>query len=169
MRDTPIRLLQLAYFMAPAYCANMVPPFVRYWSGWNRPIHERWFGGHKTIIGFLAGVGAAVLATAVQRLIEAPFSLVSYERWVVLGLGFGVGAMAGDSAKSFFKRRIGISPGAKWVPFDQLDFAIGALALTAWHAGLGVADVLTILAMTFVGDVAINRLAYRLGIKDHPW
>ena len=23
------------YFMAPAYVANMVPPFLKYWKGWN--------------------------------------------------------------------------------------------------------------------------------------
>lgn len=161
-----IRILQLAWFMAPACCANMAPPFVRYWPGWNRPIHERWFGAHKTVLGFLAGVLAAVAASAVQRWIDAPFSLVSYDRWFVLGLCFGIGAMAGDTAKSFVKRRIGIAPGASWPPFDQLDFVVGALLLTSWSIELRATDVLAILAMALVGHVGVNRLAFRVGIRD---
>ncbi|WP_027484935.1 hypothetical protein [Rhodanobacter sp. OR87] len=53
MSDPWTRLLQLAYFMLLAYCTNMAPPFTRYWRGWNRPIHERLLGSHKTVLGFL--------------------------------------------------------------------------------------------------------------------
>src|SRR5207245_2953937 len=60
------RALQLAYFMAPAYVANMAPPFVRYWKGWNRPISRRWLGEHKTVLGFVVGVLAAMLVTFAQ-------------------------------------------------------------------------------------------------------
>ena len=169
MRDALIRLLQLAWFMAPAYCANMAPPFVRYWHGWNRPISRRWFGSHKTVAGFALGVAASLAATALQGVLDAPFSIVDYRHWIVLGSCFGVGAMTGDLVKSFFKRRAGIPPGAKWLPFDQLDFAIGALALAGWRADLQVRDVLVILALTFVGHIAINRLAFQVGIKSTPW
>ena len=169
MSDALSHLLRLAYFMAPAYCANMAPPFVRYWHGWNRPIHVRWFGSHKTIVGFGIGVVAGLAATAMQYWIDASFFLVDYEHWIALGLGFGLGAMAGDATKSFIKRRLQIPPGARWMPFDQLDFAIGALALTNPYADLHLADVLAILAMTFVGDITINRLAFCWRIKDAPW
>jgi CDP-2,3-bis-(O-geranylgeranyl)-sn-glycerol synthase len=30
-----LRLAQLFYLMLPVYFANMAPPFVKYWSGWN--------------------------------------------------------------------------------------------------------------------------------------
>ena len=164
-----MRLLELAYFMAPAWCANMAPPFAKYWRAWNRPLHERWLGAHKTVVGCAAGVAAALLATAAQHVNDAPFSLVDYSVYVPLGLAFGVGAMGGDAAKSFFKRRLGIAPGARWVPLDQIDFAIGALVTTRPWIGFGLADVAVILAMTFAGDLAVNRLAFRLGIKDTPW
>jgi CDP-diglyceride synthetase len=35
--------------------------------------------------------------------------------------------MTGDAVKSFFKRRLGITPGKSWFPFDQLDFVLGAI------------------------------------------
>src|SRR5207249_4141268 len=139
------RILQLAYFMAPAYVANMAPPFVRYWKGWNRPISRRWLGTHKTVLGFVLGVVAATLTTLVQWLVAWSGSIVTYEDWPLLGVLFGAGAMAGDSAKSFFKRRLGVEPGRPWIPFDQLDFVLGALVLVAPRVAPAWADVVTIL------------------------
>lgn len=169
MRDALFHLLRLAYFMLPAYCANMAPPFVRFWPGWNRPISRRWLGDHKTVVGFLAGVCAGVLATAVQRLVDAPIALVDYRHWFVLGLLFGIGAMLGDALKSLAKRRLRIAPGERWIPFDQIDFVLGALLLVAPRAELSGADVVVLLALSFVADIAVNRLAFRCGIKNSPW
>jgi CDP-2,3-bis-(O-geranylgeranyl)-sn-glycerol synthase len=164
-----IRLLELLYFMAPAYLANMAPPFARFWPGWNRPIHERQLGSHKTVVGAAFGTAAGVLATAAQAVIDAPFGLVDYAHWPLLGMAFGAGAMAGDCLKSLLKRRLRIAPGTPWIPFDQLDFPIGALALVGPWAGLSWLDVLLILVVTFVGDLAVNRVAFRIGIKDSRW
>ncbi|SFN47666.1 Putative integral membrane protein DUF46 [Dokdonella immobilis] len=166
--------LALAYLMAPAYLANMAPPFVRYWRGWNRPIHARLLGTHKTVVGAALGIAVALLATAVQAAVSglpvcAGLARVDYRYWPLLGLGFGVGSMAGDSIKSLFKRRLKIAPGAPWVPFDQLDFALGSLLLVGPWAKLSVTDMGLILAVTFVGDLAVNRMAFRLGIKRSPW
>ena len=162
-------LLQLAYLMLPAYAANMAPPFTRFWTGWNRPIHAAALGSHKTVVGFAAGVVAGVLATGVQAAIPAPAPLLDYSHWPWLGLGFGVGAMTGDSVKSYFKRRRRIAPGRPWIPFDQLDFVVGALLLIGPFAVLDPGDVILILALSFAGDVLVNRVAYRLGIKTSPW
>ena len=169
MSDPWARLLQLAYFMLPAYCANMAPPFTRYWHGWNRPVHERLLGSHKTVLGVLAGVATGVLVAGMQYRIHAPWSLVDYRHWLLLGLGQGGGAMLGDALKSLVKRMLHIRAGTRWIPFDQLDFVVGALALTGACAGLGAMDVVAIAAMSFAGDIAVNRLSYRLGIKDSPW
>ena len=102
---------------------------------------------------------------------NAPIS----RRWLgarktVVGLAQGTGAMSGDGAKSFVKRRLGIAPGHRWVPADQLDFVVGALLLTwPWLTWLHFTDVLLILAFTFVADIAVNRISFRLGIRDTPW
>lgn len=169
MTNLFVHVLQLLYLMAPAYLANMAPPFVRYWKGWNRPIHARALGTHKTIVGFALGVIVAVLATAVQAGIGAPDALVDYGRWPWLGLAFGFGAMSGDCIKSYFKRRRGVTPGSPWVPFDQLDFVVGSLLFIGPAATLRMSDLLVILAISLVGDIAVNRIAYRLGIKTSPW
>jgi CDP-2,3-bis-(O-geranylgeranyl)-sn-glycerol synthase len=163
------RIVQLLYFMTPAYVANMAPPFVRYWQGWNRPISERWLGSHKTVAGFAAGVAGAVLVTFAQRYLGWDGALVAYGAWVELGVRFGAGAMVGDCLKSFFKRRRGVAPGSTWIPFDQLDFVLGALVFVWPRAALAWSDVAIILVLSFAGHILVNHVGYRLGVRPARW
>lgn len=160
------RILQLVYFAAPAYVANMAPPFVKYWRWWNRPINARWLGSHKTVVGFAFGVLAALVTTLIQSRIGWGGGLLGYEDWPALGLRFGVGAMAGDSLKSLLKRRLGIPPGRPWVPADQLDSTVGALALVWSRVTLSWADVAIILAFGVLGHFVVTRIGYSLGVRD---
>jgi CDP-2,3-bis-(O-geranylgeranyl)-sn-glycerol synthase len=164
-----MRIAELLYLMAPAYLANMAAPFARFWRGWNRPISERWLGSHKTVVGGVAGISAALIAAFVQSRIHWRGSIVDYDRWTLVGLLLGVGAIGGDMAKSFVKRRVKIAPGDRWIPADQLDFGIGALLLIAQVAGLSWIDAAVILAITFVGDILVNQVAFRLHIRDTAW
>jgi len=164
-----LHLVQLLYLMAPAYAANMAPLFIRYWTGWNRPISERWLGAHKTVMGFGAGVLTGVLTTCVQSRIAWDSGLVSYDHWLELGLRFGGGAMAGDSMKSLVKRRIGIAPGKPWIPWDQLDFVLGALAFVGGLTFLSWFDMVLILLLSLGGHIAVTRMAYWIGIRDVRW
>src|ERR1019366_3067994 len=141
-------------------------PFVRYWRGWNRPISRRWLGDHKSVVGFCSGLIVALAVTFLQSELDWRGSLLPYSRWPVLGLAFGFGALAGDSLKSLVKRWRGIPPGTSWIPMDQLAFVVGALVLASPWTSLEWPDVAWILAISFVGDVAINHLAYWLGIRD---
>jgi CDP-2,3-bis-(O-geranylgeranyl)-sn-glycerol synthase len=166
---TPARLIQLVYFMLPAYAANMAPPFVRFWTGWNPPLSRRWLGSHKTILGFSAGLLVAVVTAFIQARIGWSGGIATTLGWLDLGIRFGFGAMAGDAVKSFIKRRLGIAPGSPWIPFDQLDFAIGALVLVGPSAGLSGHDVVVLIVVTFAGDIGVNRMGHALGIRDTPW
>ncbi len=163
------RAVQLLYFMAPAYVANMAPPFVRYWPGWNRPISERRLGSHKTVMGFGAGVLGAVLVAFIQSRLAWEGSLVTDGAWVDLGVRFGAGAMTGDCVKSFFKRRAGVTPGKPWIPFDQLDFVLGALLFVWPRVALGWGDLAIVLGLSFGGHILVNHLGYWLGVRDARW
>ena len=162
-------ILQLVYLMLPAYLANMAPPFTRYWPGWNRPISRKWLGDHKTVVGFCAGLAVSVAATFVQSKVNWEKGLIPYAGWPLLGLAFGVGAMGGDSLKSFLKRLQGIPPGRPWIPMDQLDFIVGSLLLILPFANVTGLDVVIILALSFLGDIVINHLSYAFGIRDTKW
>ncbi|MCW5657249.1 MAG: CDP-archaeol synthase [Burkholderiaceae bacterium] len=163
------RLLQLLYLMAPVYAANMAAPFARALPGVPRPISERWLGSHKTWRGSLLAVLASTLTAWVQARLQWSGAVIRYDDWLALGLLCGVAAMAGDSAKSFVKRRLRIAPGAPWIPADQLDYVVaGLLALSLWHR-FDWTDVAIVLAASFVGSLGVNRLSHRLGIKSTPW
>lgn len=163
------RLLALFALFAPAYAANMAPPFVRYWKGWNRPLHRRLLGEHKTVLGTALGLCAALVVAGVESRFGAPALLGGERAWWLHGLACGVGALGGDAVKSWLKRRRGIPPGGRWVPFDQLDFQIGALLVAGPGAGLGPLDVALLLGFGFLADLAVNRIAFRLGIKTTKW
>jgi CDP-2,3-bis-(O-geranylgeranyl)-sn-glycerol synthase len=162
----PMRLVEVVYALLPAYVANMAAPFARFWPGWNRPISRQWLGDHKTVVGFLLGVVAAILTSYVQS--RSSWSPPGLEppNWLVLGCAQGVGAMTGDAVKSFFKRRIGIGPGGRWIPADQLDFIIGAMVLGLPWLALTALDVMLVLGFTFVAHIIVNHAAFRLRIRD---
>lgn len=163
------RIVELVYLMLPIYLANMAPPFVKYWRGWNRPINERWLGSHKTVLGFTFGIAAAILTTLIQSGIRWRGDLVNYEQWFLLGLTCGCGAMVGDSLKSYFKRRLQIASGRSWIPADQLDFVLGGLLVLSFWVRLSWLDVIAVLALSFVGDIIVNHLSFQLGVRDTRW
>ena len=170
MLDEPlIRVFQLLYLMLPASAANMAPPFVKYWRGWNPPLNRKLLGEHKTVIGFMLGVLAALFVAYAQSCIDWSGNLVDYSDWSAIGLALGFGAMGGDSLKSLFKRARGIRPGQSWIPADQLDFVLGALTMIWPWARLGWMDVSIILIASFIGHITVNHIAYWLGIRDTRW
>ena len=164
-----LRFTQLIYLMLPVYFANMAPPFVKYWSGWNPPISRRWLGDHKTVVGFLLGVVVATATTFLQSLIAWSEGLTHYDRWLALGLACGFGALGGDALKSLIKRRCGIPPGKPWIPADQLDFVVGGLVALSFFVRLRPVDVALILVLSFLGDIGVNHLSFRLGIRNTKW
>lgn len=161
--------VELIYLMLPVYAANMAAPFARLLPGTPRPISERWLGAHKTWRGCFLALLAATATTLAQSRVDWPHNLIRYDGAVALGLCCGTAAMLGDSVKSYFKRRRGIAPGQPWIPADQLDYVVAGLLLLGTRYAFSLADVVTILAFSFVGSLAVNRLSARLGIKGSPW
>lgn len=163
------RTIQLLYLMLPVYVANMAAPFARVLPGEPQAISPRWLGAHKTWRGCALAITAATLVAWAQSRLGWSGDLVSYDRWLPLGLVCGTAAMVGDSFKSFVKRRIGIAPGKPWIPFDQLDYVVaGLLALSLWHR-FSTADLVLVVTVSFIGSLLVNRLSAHLGIKSTPW
>lgn len=85
------------------------------------------------------------------------------------------GAMVGDIAASFLKRRTGRQRGAAFPVVDQLDFVVVALALTALAVPAWVGDtfglpvLVTVAVLTPALHLLTNGIAYALGVKDEPW
>jgi CDP-2,3-bis-(O-geranylgeranyl)-sn-glycerol synthase len=155
--------------MAPAYIANMAAALAKFWPWWNRPISRRWLGDHKTVAGFLLGVAAGMVTALLQsRIPWVPRGLEPAD-WVAIGFVQGFGAMFGDAVKSLFKRQVGIAPGRPWIPADDLDFIVGAMAFGWPWLRFQPMEVALILGFTFVGHIATNHVAFRIGIRDAKW
>ena len=137
------------------------------WKG--KPI----LGKNKTWRGFFAAIIFAVITVHIQLLLypyAISLSLFDYARCdaLLLGILLGAGAILGDALKSFFKRRLGKKPGSMWVPFDQIDFIIGGMALGAIVYFPGWIVALIILVVTPALHFLVNFIAYKLGIKEVP-
>ncbi|MDD1715713.1 MAG: CDP-2,3-bis-(O-geranylgeranyl)-sn-glycerol synthase [Methanolinea sp.] len=166
--------------MLPAYVPNPVAAAF----GGGRPIdggmnfHDgrRIFGDGKTCRGFLCGVAAGILVGLVQiwgwneaGLTWLPLHTLSS---IVL-LSFG--ALLGDLVKSFFKRRLGMKSGDKWLVADQYDLVLGAFLMVAifdlpWLlANITIPVLLWIIVLTPVLHKTANVIGYMAGVKDVPW
>ena len=125
----------------------------------------RIFGNNKTWKGFVFGVAGAILAGFIMSKFYWPFDF-SAVYWSFL---IGSGALIGDAVKSFFKRRAGRKPGSPWIPFDQVDYTIGALALGSLVFFPGWLNALIIIIVSAFGHVISVRIGYFIGIRDVKW
>lgn len=175
-------ILKVIWFLLPSGAANMSPVFAaRLFPTWDTPVdggihyhRQPLFGGHKTVRGILAGLSVSVLVFICQR--EAygfsPFreiSLFNYEKYSwTLGVLFGVGALGGDLVKSFVKRRMGKSPGASWFPFDQIDWMIGTLVVTAPLISLDMNFMIGLILLALVLSLMAKWIGYLVKLNESP-
>ncbi|VVB81729.1 CDP-archaeol synthase [uncultured archaeon] len=166
-----MNILLLLYLMLPAYLANMAPAFFGKRLS-KRPMDfgislgkTRIFGDNKTWAGFFSGVLVAIIIGFIVSKIYWPFEF-SAIYWSAL---LGIGALIGDAVKSFFKRRAGIKPGQSWIPFDQIDFTIGALAFGSFVFFPGWLYAVLVVIISAVGHILINHLGFYLGVQKNKW
>ena|SRR3989344_6434722 len=170
------------YLFLPAYFANMAPVILgkinvlpypidanRTWR--NKPI----FGKNKTWGGLLYAILLGTVIFYIQQVLyNIPFfkaiSLMDYSgQSLLLGFLLASGAILGDLAESFIKRRYGKAPGAEWFPFDQVDYVIGALLFGAaiYTPPLKIIIILFILAPLL--HYTTNYIGFLLGLKKVKW
>jgi CDP-2,3-bis-(O-geranylgeranyl)-sn-glycerol synthase len=179
-------MLQCMYFMLPAAFANMAPVmFKNALKGLNVPIDggktigkKPVFGSHKTIRGFVVGMITAIAIALLQAWLSGypfmqGFSVMDYSQGygfaILFGLLMGFGALFGDLAKSFIKRRIGIDAGKPFIPFDEVDFAIGALAFASIIIDISWDIVAMSIGLAFLFHILVNHAAFYLKIRNEKW
>jgi len=154
-------------FIFPAYCANAIPVI----AGGGLPLDfnkkaidgKPIFGKNKTFRGFFGGL---IIGTSVG-FVEAIFFNYPY----LLGFMLSLGALIGDLAGAFLKRRLGIAPGGLLPIIDQVDFVLGAvlfsillqISILTWELAVMV------LVVTPPIHLLTNFLAYKMGLKSNPW
>lgn len=171
--------IELVLLILPAYAANALPVF---FSG-NTPIDLgnrfadglRLLGKGKTFRGFVAGVVGGSATGAILALL-APAFLRQYGFPEKLAVAFllSTGAMIGDIAGSFAKRRIGLAQGEKMIFLDRLTFVLVALffAIVAFPSlaeQIGFVGFFFLLALTLLVHRLANAVAHHLNLKMVPW
>ncbi len=154
------------YILLPVYCTNGAPVIF----GGGRPIDcgrslsdgQRILGDHKTIRGFASGL----IVGAVVGIFESFFLAQNFLPVAILA---SLGALLGDMAGAFVKRRLMIKPGGPFPVLDQLDFVMGAVLLVSigFHVSLGTAVI--VLLVTPPIHFLTNLGAYLLGLKSTYW
>lgn len=177
-------LVSALWIMLPAYVPNPAAVIL----GGGPPIDggaswrdgRRLFGDGKTVRGFILGVLAGVAVGGAELLTQslAGWQLDWYflpAHTLVTVCTFALGALLGDLAKSFIKRRIGKGQGEPWPIADQYDLVAGAFLLTALLApgwllrNITLPILLWILVLTPVLHRVTNMAGHRLGVKRVPW
>jgi CDP-2,3-bis-(O-geranylgeranyl)-sn-glycerol synthase len=157
----PLQVLGNAlWFILPAYVANATPVVL----GGGPPLDmgrrfidgRRILGEGKTIRGFGCGLIAGSTIGALQGV-----------PW--LGFLLALGALLGDLAGSFIKRRLGISRGEAVPGLDQLYFVVGALLLASPIKVVEWAVLAAIFIVTPPIHLGTNFVGYKLGLKSRPW
>ena len=174
-------ILKCFYLMLPAYFANMAPVIMKkidlfaFPIDFDRQLNKKpIFGRNKTFRGFVFGIIFSIAISGLQFLLYSSdafknISFFDYQNWILLGFLLGLGALTGDLIKSFFKRRLNIEPGHKFVPFDQTDFVLGALLFVTAFFDLTVKIFLTSLIMSFILHIIVNHIAFYLKIRKEKW
>ncbi len=169
--DIWMLVVKSLYFFLPAYFANMAPVLFKWIPFLEKPIWGKKLGKNKTWRGLIAACLTGILVFLIQKWLFGfeffyRISIIDYGDFsVLLGLLLGLGAIAGDSVGSFYKRRAGIAPGKSWKPWDQLDFVIGGLVLSwlVYVPRVGVTLVLLIVSPFL--HMLFSRIGYWLGLK----
>jgi CDP-2,3-bis-(O-geranylgeranyl)-sn-glycerol synthase len=174
------------WFLLPAAIANAVPVFTAHipiLRDCNLPLDLgktfkgiRIFGPNKTWRGLISGILAATLVLALQRLMgdiglfETVSQFKDYRSMPMLVLGplLGLGALGGDAIESFFKRQRGIPSGQSWIPFDQIDYILGSIAITLPLIKLSLIHYILMLMVWSLLHVLATYTGWCLGLKDQP-
>jgi len=167
------------WFILPAYVASsfavlsggrIVIDFKKKFMG------KRILGDGKTVSGFVGGVFAGAFIGLIQGAVQDffKFGIINFSMDFYVGFLIAFGAMTGDLAGSFIKRRLGIGDGEASFVIDQMPFIIVALflALLAYPpllGALGPDGLAFILVLTVLLHYLFNLLAHRLRLKKVPW
>jgi CDP-2,3-bis-(O-geranylgeranyl)-sn-glycerol synthase len=98
----------------------------------GRPLlgpNKTYFGLFSAVLGGIFGAAIAIFMETLMGNFYLAASLMDWRRiilYALWGATIGLGAIIGDTVKSLIKRRFGVAPGKPFVPWDQIDFVIGA-------------------------------------------
>jgi CDP-2,3-bis-(O-geranylgeranyl)-sn-glycerol synthase len=77
--------------------------------------------------------------------------------------------MAGDCIASFLKRRLGLAASSMALGLDQVPESLLPAISMRPYAQLRALDVLMVVLIFFIGELALSRVFFRLGLRERPY
>jgi hypothetical protein len=114
-------------------------------------------GRSKTWRGLAAAI---VLAACAAVLISLPWQA---------GALAGVSAVAGDCLSSFVKRRFGLEPSSMTLGLDQVPESLFPAVACSAYLPLRPIDIAAIVLIFSIGALAMSRVFFTIGLRDHPY
>ncbi|MCX6801605.1 MAG: CDP-2,3-bis-(O-geranylgeranyl)-sn-glycerol synthase [Candidatus Diapherotrites archaeon] len=127
------------------------------------------FGKGKSIEGTFAGFAVGMASVLMLDFFFRQQTLLVHENFLLFGALLCAGALSGDIAASFVKRRFGMEKGRPVLLLDQLDFIAGGLAFTAWMRIPSIEEAVIIVVLTLAMHRLANYAAFKCKIKSVPW
>lgn len=127
------------------------------------------FGKGKTWKGSVFGCLAGTISAFAISLVFLEQTNALVKNYVLLGFLLSLGAIVGDLAGSFVKRRFGIERGKPVFLLDQLDFIVGGLLFGALIFLPRVEQIALIIILTVIAHRLANYIAFKIKIKKVPW
>jgi CDP-2,3-bis-(O-geranylgeranyl)-sn-glycerol synthase len=158
-------IVEALKFIFPAYCANAVPVVTG--GGYPMDFGKKFLDGkpllgeNKTFQGFFCGLCVGTLVGLAESII--------FGYPVLFGFVLSVGALFGDLAGAFLKRRLGLAPGEMLPIIDQIDFIVGAILFSFFLQMPSLELIVVVMVITPPLHVLTNYAAYKLGLKGNPW
>ena len=179
-------ILSCLYLFLPAYFTNMASSLIKkhkFLNFLDKPIDsgkkfcgQPIFGSHKSWRGAIFGIVIGFLVAFSQKfLYQFPtiqkISFLDYQKINIYLFGFLIcfGAIFGDLLFAFIKRRLKLEPGARFFPFDQTNYVIGAAIVLSPFFKIKIEVWITIFILTFFLHIIINRLGYLLNLHKSRW
>ncbi len=176
-----ITCVAVLYFILPAYVSNSGGLIF----GGGTPLDMgktdkngvRWIGDGVTWRGLVGGTLLGTLVGAIQGyfgadllslygdVIVTPIA-VGISNGIIIGFLLAFGALIGDAAGSFLKRRLGIGRGKPAPILDQIDFLVVALLFASLVVKFTWEFVIIAIILTIIIHLIANTGAYLLGMKD---
>lgn len=176
-----IKIFQVFLLLLPAGLANMTPPLFKKINFLNYPIDfgiyfrgRRLLGDNKTFRGLFFGVAIAIIGTYLQKLfypVILKHSIIDYSNinFFLLGFLLGLGALFGDLIGSFFKRQLRIAPGGSFIPFDQIDWIIGALFFLNFYVRTEMILNFLAILLFFILHIFVKLAGFYIGINENKF
>ncbi|MCD6402355.1 CDP-archaeol synthase [bacterium] len=182
-------ILSCLFFFLPAYFTNMTPSLLASLGVFNflaKPIDfgkkflgKPILGSHKTWRGIIFGLTIGILTVFLQRWLfeRSTFvrevSFFNYQEINILpfALSLTFGAMLGDLFFAAIKRRLGLKPGTPFLPFDQINYVIGAAFFVTFFSGIDIPFKVWIilLLLTFILHITATQIGFALGLSKSRW